>query len=358
MDISKIDKNLTVEAIGDVELEFRPYGAYPFRLHGAIVENGVITRLPREVGLATSQRVAGCATLLAGARIRFRTNSSRVAIKYTVPWRNLMPHMAPSGSYGFDLYADDFDGRGEYFRGTFVPSFAKELEFEGMVKLWNHKMRDVTLNLPLYNGLSSLVIGLDPGAELLPAADYRNPTPVVYYGSSITQGGCASRPGNCYEALLSRRLGTDFLCLGFSGSAQGEDAIREYISGLDMSAFVLDYDHNAPTLEHLAATHYKMYEAVRAAHPNIYIIMLSRPKFYISSLEAQRRDLIRETYERALAAGDTRVRFIDGNTIFPPDVRDDATVDGCHPTDLGFYFMAGAIEPHLREALEIYESEK
>ena len=110
-----------------------------------------------------------------------------------------------------------------------------------------------------------------------------------------------------------------------------------------MSCFVLDYDHNAPTAEHLAQTHEKMFKAVRNAHPEIPIIIMPKPIYYVAENENPRQEIIKKTYENALKAGDKNVYFIESSELMAL-CGNDGTVDGCHPTDLGFYSMAKAIE--------------
>ena len=213
-------------------------------------------------------------------------------------------------------------------------------------------MKDVTVNLPLYNGVDELYVGIAPDAKLEAAAEYRPLPPTVYYGSSITQGGCASRPGNNYPAILSRRFGVDFLNLGFSGSARGEKAIADYIAGLPMSAFVYAYDHNAPSVEHLAATHEAMYLTIREAHPHIPVVMITRPKPYYNKEEIERRNVVLKTYENAKARGEW-VYFVDGEHVSDVLGGDGITVDGCHPNDLGFACVAAALEPLFEEIYKL-----
>ena len=209
-------------------------------------------------------------------------------------------------------------------------------------------MKDITINLPLYGGMEELYVGLAPGARLEPADGYREFLPTVYYGSSITQGGCASRPGNNYSGILSRKFDVDFVNLGFSGSARGETAIAEYVASLPMSAFVYAYDHNAPSVEHLAATHEAMYNTVRAAHPDVPIIFITRPKPRYNNDEIARRRVVLDTFEHAKARGE-RGYFVDGETIFDIFGGDGGSVDGCHPNDLGFACVAAALEPIFAE---------
>ncbi len=67
--------------------------------------------------------------------------------------------------------------------------------------------------------------------------------------------------------------------------------------------------------------------------------MVSKPN-PIGEADKKRRDVIKATYENTLASGDKNVYFIDGADL---NVTGDATVDGCHPNDLGFYRMAEKI---------------
>ena len=147
--------------------------------------------------------------------------------------------------------------------------------------------------------------------------------------------------------IVSRALQTDYINLGFSGSAKAEDEIAEYIASLDMSVFIYDYDYNAPSVEHLENTHGKMFSAIRKSNPELPILILSRPKFRLTDEEKLRLGIIRKTYDDAVLSGDKNTYFIDGQTLVKY-AHGDATVDGCHPNDLGFYSMAKAMIPQLK----------
>ena len=123
------------------------------------------------------------------------------------------------------------------------------------------------------------------------------------------------------------------------------------IAGLKLSAFVMDYDHNAQSLQHLQDTHEAFFRTVRAAQPNLPIIIVSGPRDGRVEAYRQRRDIIRRTYERAVAAGDKHVYFVDGLSFFDTIPRKFCTVDNTHPTDLGFYLMYRKILPVLQKAL-------
>jgi hypothetical protein len=182
---------------------------------------------------------------------------------------------------------------------------------------------------------------------------YRSLDPIVYYGSSITQGGCCSRPGNAYQAVVSRRFNIDFVNLGFSGNAKGEAAMAEYIAGLPMSVFVLDYDHNAPNPEFLEQTHYDFFKIIRDARPELPIVMMSKCDLDSGARTTndKRRRVIMETYRKSRENGDENVYFIDGAEVYRGTYEDMCTVDKCHPNDLGFALMADAVEAQLKRVL-------
>ena len=193
--------------------------------------------------------------------------------------------------------------------------------------------------------------------RILPPLAHKVEAPILFYGSSITQGGCASRPGNTYSSMLCRAVDAEQINLGFSGSGRGEEAIAEAIAGLELSAFIMDYDHNALSAEHLRATHGPFFHIIRAAQPELPVIMMSacdiRPSV-ARDPESElplRRDIIRRTFLRAVGGGDRNVYFIDGESLFGREMHDACTVDGCHPNDLGFFRMYKRILPTLIKAL-------
>ena len=187
-----------------------------------------------------------------------------------------------------------------------------------------------------------------------PASPHRVGKPILFYGSSITQGGCASRPSNCHCALISRWLDAQQINLGFSGNAKGEAFIAEAIAKLSLSCFVMDYDHNAPTAEHLQNTHEAFFQIIRKAQPKLPVVFVSRPYGDTGDYEnaAKRRDIILNTYLNAKNNGDRYVYFVDGMSFFDEIDREAGTVDLLHPNDLGFYLMAKQIVPVVKEALE------
>ena len=338
MDISKIDPNFQVsENINRKDLTLYNARQKPFEVYGLLYEDGQFRRLPKDVAKSVSNAVFTLHTNTAGGRVRFQTDSPYIAIyaKFGAVCR--APHFALTGTTAFDLY-EKRDGEDVYIR-TFVPEYGMVDTLEGIQDFPSKKMRELTINFPLYSDVKELYIGLAADAAIESPTPYKIQKPVVYYGSSITQGGCASRPGTCYEAIISRRLNCDHINLGFSGVAKAEVAISEYIQKLDMSAFVFDYDNNAPTLEHLQNTHARMLFEVREANPTLPIVLASRPKIYLSEVEEKRWEVIKETYNQAIRQGDQNIYLINGKDLMAY-AGNEGTVDGTHPTDFGFYSMA------------------
>lgn len=349
MKIEDIDKNLVVETtITEPDLVWFNVRELPFRLYGVMYDEkmGRYTRLPQERAEAISPNVSGSLNrCTAGGRVRFRTDSRYIAIRAVMQNGSPMCHMPLTGQSGFDLYRVEQNGRDTYYR-TFVPPRGMTEGYSSAHWL-DGTYTDYTINFPLYDGVKELYVALKRNAHISEPTPYKIEKPVVYYGSSITQGGCASRPGNAYQAIISRRLSVDHVNLGFSGSAKGELAMAEYIATLDMSAFVLDYDHNTNNEDHLRETHEPFFKAVRAKNPDLPIIIVTAPNVLLKGDEkfsygrfTARREIIRETFEHAVAAGDKNVYFIDGGELFEGEEWDACSVDGTHPNDLGFYRMA------------------
>ena len=341
MNIADIDKNFKVETnIKMDDMVFLDANCEPFRIYGVFYEDGKYRRLPESIAATVSDGVKSLHAHTAGGRVRFKTDSPYVAISAKMPSIGKMPHFALTGSAGFDLYVKNDDGY--RFVNSFQPPFSCNDGFESIINLGGRKIRDITINFPLYSEVSELYIGLSNTAVIDRADDYAIEKPIVYYGSSITQGGCASRPGTAYQSLISRRFDYNYLNLGFSGNAKAEQEIEDYIKGLDMSIFVYDYDHNAPNTAHLVATHERMFKGIRAAYPDLPIIMMTRPKPNLDQWEKDNRVVIETTYNNAIAAGDKNVYFISGKELMAMTMNE-GTVDNCHPTDLGFFSMASVL---------------
>ena len=323
----------------------------PIRIFGLpeFERTGKLTRLPDEV-IEKVPSLTHYGRRCHGARMEFMTDAKEVTVELCFKTLTV--------DVGMSLY---------HCQGAFVlVGDHPTSEYIGLVNPTNYDMKTVskkfalsgamqrvTIWFPRNEQMEYISVSVPDEATVAEAPDYTVSKPILFYGSSITEGGCACNNFNCYNGILSRHLDADFISLGFSGSARGELAIAEYINTLDFSLFVYDYDHNAPTVEHLAATHESFFKAIRAAKPDVPVIMMTRPKVRYNDEEKLRREVVRRTYENALAAGDKNVYFLDGETFYGETDRELCSMDLIHPNDLGFYRMAMAIEPTVRRALGI-----
>lgn len=342
MNLADIDKNFKIKTTLDREgirwLNTKTNDV--FSTFGIMQENGKYTRMPAEAAKKVSENVSVLANHTAGGRICFETDSPYVAIS-TKGEFSISTTMTNCGHFGFDLFTDDGDEM--RFFGTFIPPVDTKNEYDSIIEFRTPDPRKILIHFPLYTNIDELFIGIDENSEISKFSPYKEELPIIYYGSSITQGGCASRPGNAYQAIVAQQNNTDFINLGFSGSARGERAMAEYIASLPMSVFVLDYDWNDfGTPDILERRHRRFYDIVRAKNPDIPIIIMSSPydRKYEQWLLIS-RDVVRKTYELAKDNGDN-VYFIDGFEIFGR-FRDCVTVDSIHPNDFGFVKMAEAV---------------
>ncbi|MEJ7605275.1 MAG: SGNH/GDSL hydrolase family protein [Bryobacteraceae bacterium] len=314
-----------------------------------IAENkGELFRLPARLKGELPPAVWNLGESPSGARIRFRTDSTRVALKLSYPSAPNMTNMHAFGQTGVDLYVDGV------YRSTAIASkdatYSTPVEhvfFENLPR----QERELTIYLPLYKPVRVLGIGLDSDAKITKASRFASAKPVVFYGTSITQGGCASRSGLSYQAILGRQLNLDFVNLGFSGNGKGEPVVAAMVAEIDASAFVLDFSQNNPTVESLREVYEHFLVTLRTRHPKTPIIAITAIASSRETLRLpQMREHVRDVVQRRMAEGDRLLTLVEGTTLLGPN-RLDGLVDGVHPNDLGFQWMADGLAPHVAGVL-------
>lgn len=356
MEIGKIDKNFAMKTVvTESDIWFRDIRDTQAKIFGLYPTQGSYRRMPEDLSAGISPALNNLACHTAGGRCRFRTDSAYVAIRVERSiFEKSFSHMTYLGSAGFDCYIRQ--DTGYLYAGSLIPSQDSKEEYEAILHFPDRQMRDITLNFPLYDHVQRLFLGLQKDGMCLEPLEYTVEKPVIFYGNSVTQGGCASRPGTCYAAMLSRRLDFDYYNFGFSGNGLGEPEMAAYLAGFDASAFVMDYDYNAPDAAYLEKTHWNFYKVIREAHPYTPILIMPSIRCCIWEEDRmrfwERRNVVRATYDRAVTAGDENVWWLEGRDVLLPYGGLECTVDGSHPTDLGFWVMANAMEPLLREMLK------
>ena len=345
----RIDKNLVIEnTMFDDSMEIYDVTKEPFKIYGnsKSAEN-IFARMNEKAAEKVSVGVSNRGARSSGVRIRFKTSSKRLGIRAELSTTFHACSLTGISALGFDIYSGN-----KFMKSVFPndPAVKPSVAYEQVVNL-EGGMSDITVYLPYNAVVNSLYFALDKNATVLPAEEYRNILPIVFYGSSITHGMCVSRPGITFTAKIGRNLNMDYRNLGFSGAARGEEAMADYLASLKKSVIVCEYDHNEPSAEELSKRHLPFYKRIRETDKDTPILFISRPDEGNASEAHKRMKIVEATYNYALENGDKNVYFIDGITLFPDDIRYDCTVDSVHPNDLGAHMIAEKLTEKLREIL-------
>lgn len=316
-------------------------------------ENGPeLYRLPQRMKKAVREAIWELAEMPSGGRIRFKSDTTSLAVRAFYPSVGGSHNICGIGRTGIACYID-----GEFWRPVWPEKAGKSelVFFEGL----SRRVREFTLYLPLYGPVSIRAVGFTRSARILPPSSFAVRKPVVFYGTSITQGGCVSQAGLSYQAILCRRLNLDFVNLGFSGEGRGEPEMARAVAEIDASCFVLDFAQNCPTVGELDERYLPFIETLRLAHPGTPVVC-NTPIFATRNArlddERKRFEGLSAVIRRAVAArigsGDANIRLVEGLTLLGAHEAD-GLVDGVHPNDLGFQRMAERLEPVIADVLRL-----
>lgn len=221
----------------------------------------------------------------AGGQVAFRTDSTKIIVRAKNIIGHNMVNMTASGQCGFDCYLGQNNEPLKFYGITKFDIDKKDYECEIVSNLAPHKMREVVINFPLYDGIVEVEIGVEESSTVLPPKPYSAPGKLIFYGTSITQGGCATRPGMAYTNILSRWLNREVINLGFSANGLGEYEMAELIADIkDASLVVLDYEANSGTNGRLEASLACFIDIIREKHPMIPILVVSRIQYLAAFL--------------------------------------------------------------------------
>ena len=288
----------------------------------------------------------------AGLAIRFRSNSTRIALKWQALANNHMNHMTDTGVKGLDLYCWEGNGQWRFVNSARPNGKSNEAT---IVANMQPKEREFMLYLPLYDGLTSLAIGIDSLADIgQPAIDFPiREKPVVFYGTSILQGGCASRPGMAHTNIISRRLNRECINLGFSGNALLDLEVAKVIAEVDASVFVLDFVPNA-SVDQMKERMEKFYRIIRSKHPDTPIVFIEDPIFThtlyderIAKEVQNKNQTVKQIFYQLKKQKEKNITLISSKDMLGDD--GEATVDGIHFTDLGMMRYADLVCPVIKK---------
>ena len=291
----------------------------------------------------------------AGMAIRFRSNSTTIAAKWVALFNTHMNHMTDTGAKGLDLYCLQKNGDWRFVNTARPKGKTNQAT---IIKNMHPEEREYMLYLPLYDGLISLSIGVDSLATISqPLVDYPiRKNPVVFYGTSILQGGCASRPGMAHTNIISRRLNRECINLGFSGNAFLDLGVAQVMAGVDAGVFVLDFVPNV-TVEQMNERMEKFYRILRDRHPHTPVIFIEDPQFmdsYYNNANARKiktlNDTLRRIFNELKKGKEKNIYYISSKRMLGSDRE--ATVDGIHFTDVGMMRYADLVTPVIKKLLK------
>ena len=330
-----------------------PFPAEELRVHGLpwFPENAPdLWRLPKRADKVVRPPVWQRARFPGGGRIRFRTNTSRLAIRVSASQLTERSSMTAFGCRGLDAYVN-----GQFWRPVAITA-PGESEKEVFAEVGTDA-KTIDLYLPLFQECRLLSIGVDADAEVQPPPAFARERPLVLYGSSVAQGTCASRPGMTYEAILARRLGVDFVNLGFGGNGKAEPEVVRLVAELDACCFLFDLGKSFGRQS--AEVYGAMLDAIRAAHPTTPLVCITPIFSTQESFHPEYRDysegirrVMRQAASDRQGRGDRRLHLVEGLQLLGA-ADADGLQETLHPTDLGYERIATRLLPTLGRALAL-----
>jgi hypothetical protein len=299
------------------------------------VKENLYDRLPLSYKGKVRDAVWSLSKSSAGISVRFLSNSTTIRVKWELLNDAKMNHMAETGIKGVDLYFKN-NGIWQYVNTARPAGKSNDYLLVGNM---TPSMREYRMNLPLYDGVTKLEIGIDSLSNIV-KPERTNKKPIVFYGTSITQGGCASRPGMVHTSIISRKLDVECINFGFSGNGRMEKPLAELISGIDALFYVLDGTNNM-TPEQIHENAIPLVEIIRSKHPATPIIFvegLLNDRSYLDKttrdVELAKNEMLKKEFQEMIKRGFKNIYYI--GQAGGKGIDYESTVDGVHLTDLGF----------------------
>ena len=357
VDLGRLDPNMAVKTNQEAGIVWHSPAEAPFKLAGFawFAHDKIYRRLPLTPSVPLPHAVDTLANHTSGGQIKFRSDSTRVLIKVQLD-KNVSPmyHMAATGQFGFDLYIGEPGMQKYYSTAAFG---AKDTAYHSALFQQKERVkREFTLNFPLYSGVQEVFVGLDKEALIEAPSPYSSDKPIVIYGGSTIQGACASRPGAGHMNIISRQLNMPVINLGFSGSGKLEPELAQIMAEIvNPAIYIIECERNSK-YKLLSERQEAFVSILRQKHLNVPIMILTANPRGRESLEPDQSDRLRnwtfmhDLVNRMRKAGDTNIHFVDGSKMLGEDFYE-CSVDGTHPSDLGFYRMAQGLAPVLKQIL-------
>ena len=341
------------------------YDGLKFRLINYAFEKTLRSRFPAYLEDSIRPTLSERAKCTSGKAIRFATNSRAVGVRFNLLTNMHMMHMADTGIKGSALYILDDDGTWQFVncnRPVRIDSDVRPREDSIQKKIFvdklDGKMHEYMLYLPLYDGVRWLEIGVDSTATITqPMVNSpKQGKKLIFYGTSILQGGCASHPGMVGTSILQRDLDMECVNLGFSGEGKMDNCVARAMATIpDVAAYIIDPIPNC-TKDMCDTLTYDFIKILRTARPDVPIFMVEGQQYsyekyssFYSKYLPQKNYEFHKNYLKLKAEDPKNLYYIDRKNLYGPN--NDGTVDGIHLTDLGFWYYAAKLKPYLEAAL-------
>jgi hypothetical protein len=354
-DVAKLDPAMGVNKKAQDNLEW--HDITQWGVEGRILPDqkriSWFDRLPASAEGKVTPAVWNLSRDSAGMMVRFKTDAEAISVHYKLTKDRIgMPHMPATGVSGVDLYARDEKDGGKWKWVNVTKPAAQEIKAE-IIKGLAPGYREYAAYLPLYNGVSSVRIGVAKGSKFEGLAPRKKP--VVFYGTSITHGACASRPGMVHTGILGRRLDRPVVNLGFSGNGRMDTAVGDFLVQVDAAAYVIDCLPNMQPAQVTERT-IPLVQQLRAAQPTTPIILVEDRRFTNDWITPEKHQFhtanhaaLKAAYDTLIKAGIQNLHYIPGDALYGTDTE--GATDASHANDLGFMRQADIFEPILRKAL-------
>ncbi|GGW30290.1 SGNH/GDSL hydrolase family protein [Arenibacter certesii] len=309
-------------------------------------------RIRKDLAANFPKRVKALSTNTAGFNVPFKTNSSSIKLRWTLREYNSLWNMTPLAVAGFDLYG--WNGEEWQFVAAAKPTGLSNSTT--VIENLDGKMQRFRLYFPLYSGVTEVEIGVDSGSDIQPLEDFYLPSKqIVVYGSSITQGASASRPGMIFTSILGRRLNMNFSNLGFSGAGKMEREVANVLKNSHPDLFILDCVPN-PSIEEIRTRTLPFIETLRKENPSVPILMVESVfrehghwNEKIGAKVIGQNNAFKEAYSQLKERGMEQIYYLDNTALIGTD--HEATIDGTHFTDLGHKRIADKLFPVIKNIL-------
>jgi len=347
----KNEKKLDVSEKNQNEVKY--YGKDFFRIEGTMISDSLkespYDRLPVSYKDRVRKPVWDLSKSSAGLSIRFLSNSSTISAKWEVLNDFRMNHMADTGIKGIDLYFKN-ENQWQYLATGRPEGFHNQYT---LVENMNNDLREYKIFLPLYDGIKNIEIGID-STSIIKKSKENLKKPIIFYGTSITQGGCATRPGMAHTNIISRNLDIDVVNFGFSGNGRMEQSIAELISEKEPLFYVIECMPNMLSAENIIETTIPLVNTIKKKTPKTPIIFVDHFDFSFSVLDNQvmrDTDLMNEAlkteFKKMVDDGYENIFYLESKNALGSDYE--GTVDGVHFTDLGFIRYADFLIKKFKE---------